>query len=452
MSRRRKNQLLSVALGATLIVPSTAQAQERTAPRPPAASPATASASEAEGSAEKKEGAVEIAPNERISVVRGATGRGAKSHTVQQGDTLWGITQRYHRDPYQWPEVWSYNPHITNPHWIFPGDTVYLNDPAGGSGSRDAYGLTKEAGIIVLAAGYYTDEDLKGAGRVMFSPEEKRLITLTDEVYVTWRDEEQRKAVAPGDQFSVYRRLKPTEDIEDGEVRAHKLQLVGTINVVYNDGETLPTAVVTNSYFEIERGDIIMPLSETLVRLKATGVGGQVEGRIMDAFDALTILGEQQYVLLDRGSDDGVVAGQRLLVFEQREGLYPLDKREKDDDEEEDEDELSEEEQEELKRARREWRHPESRSWPLGSPPRAPVYPDPDDLEEIAGPEDEEDEEEEEDEENDPFNPENYNVEDLPRRLIGEILVLQTRGKFSTGLVIQSARELSINDRIRSGP
>ena len=54
------------------------------------------------------------------------------SHTVKEGDTLWDITQTYYGDPYRWPQVWSYNPEITNPHWIYPDATVQLR-PGDGS-------------------------------------------------------------------------------------------------------------------------------------------------------------------------------------------------------------------------------------------------------------------------------------------------------------------------------
>src|SRR5205085_9844333 len=47
-------------------------------------------------------------------------------HVVRKGDTLWDICFYYFNDPWQWPKVWSYNPQITNPHWIYPGDLVRL--------------------------------------------------------------------------------------------------------------------------------------------------------------------------------------------------------------------------------------------------------------------------------------------------------------------------------------
>ena len=48
----------------------------------------------------------------------------AEVHSVVKGDTLWDLSQRYLGSPWYWPKVWSYNPEIANPHWIYPGNRV----------------------------------------------------------------------------------------------------------------------------------------------------------------------------------------------------------------------------------------------------------------------------------------------------------------------------------------
>ena len=43
---------------------------------------------------------------------------------VEEGDTLWDISEEVRGRPERWPRVWALNPEITNPHWLFPGDVI----------------------------------------------------------------------------------------------------------------------------------------------------------------------------------------------------------------------------------------------------------------------------------------------------------------------------------------
>jgi hypothetical protein len=70
----------------------------------------------------------EAGPAPEGSAATADQGRGSvpppDTYTVRPGDTLWDLSGRFLNNPWYWPKVWSFNPEITNPHWIDPGNVL----------------------------------------------------------------------------------------------------------------------------------------------------------------------------------------------------------------------------------------------------------------------------------------------------------------------------------------
>lgn len=47
-------------------------------------------------------------------------------YTVQRGDSLWSISSRYLKNPWEWKTLWRANPNIQNPNRLYPGAVLIL--------------------------------------------------------------------------------------------------------------------------------------------------------------------------------------------------------------------------------------------------------------------------------------------------------------------------------------
>lgn len=363
-----------------------------------------------------------------------------KTHDVVDGDTLWDLSTTYLSDPFMWPQLWSYNPQITNPHWIYPGDVICI-EPCSFEAAQlttvpepvsDAFDLgfiaKMNARGAIIVPGYYISELPETRGHVLYSNQEKHLLAPGDEVQVDWIDEEMRKKVSVGQRFTVFKQSKPVLD-DDGDPMAYKLIRLGAIQLIDVNKESLSTARIIQASREIERGDLIIPNNDLVFSVKNVKNTKSQEGRIIDTLDLTNELGEQQYVIINRGIEDGVAPGNRWVVFEQREGLDLLEQgsqthtqyaTEKDKSYDEDDDDRDMRDGE----IERENEH----SWVLGHQPYTPTWPENDELEEYEDRE--------------------YTTDDLPLRKIGEVLVIDARDKFCTGIILDSTHEVQIDTRV----
>ena len=100
----------------------------------------------------------------------------------------------YLRDPWDWPEVWYINPHIRNPHLIYPGDKLALaygsERPAAGPAGRGERPAARAAAAQHADLGRDPDDPLLAIAAFL----ERPTVLTTDEVaaaphVVAFRDE-----------------------------------------------------------------------------------------------------------------------------------------------------------------------------------------------------------------------------------------------------------------------
>jgi hypothetical protein len=240
----------------------------------------------------------------------------ANVHTVRKGDTLWDICDAYFRNPYQWPRIWSYNPQIQNPHWIYPGDqvrlrsgaAVVLNDtpaPTGGS-IVDRRRQVPSGTIFLRNEGFIEDEAQMHWGEINGSHEDKMFLTDLDEVYLKINGDREIKI---GQELTVYR---PIRKAGDGKI----VQIQGTVKVdQWNAKDRVARARVVETLDVIERGARIGPVTRKFEVVPPLRNENDVRARILTSVVPHNIYGQNQVVFIDKGDQDGLKPGNRLFLI-----------------------------------------------------------------------------------------------------------------------------------------
>ncbi|MEO0325910.1 MAG: LysM domain-containing protein [Myxococcota bacterium] len=241
-------------------------------------------------------------------------------YVVRPGDTLWDITGRFLGDPYEWPRVWSYNPEITNPHWIYPLDRLRLREPGGATtlGTAPSASIAPArrpaAAVVLEAQGFLDPQALENAGEIVGAPEEQMLLSVYDEVYVSFEGETTPR---PGTLYSIFRQV-PDED-RLPEEQGQLVRILGTVRLEdYDEVRGVGRATIVEAVDPIERGFRVAEIPRTLE------LGTRVPSRVDAVTEVAATLrprelnGSGQVVFLNIGESTGVQTGNRVFIT--REG------------------------------------------------------------------------------------------------------------------------------------
>lgn len=266
-----------------------------------------------------------------------------QSYTVQKGDTLWGISGKFLRDPWRWPEVWRMNrDQIRNPHLIYPGDVVRLDfvdgQPrlslaAGSAAPRETLRISptvrstpldREA-IPTIPPGDIEPflsrplvtgpEGLQGAAEIVAGRDRQRVVRGEgDRIYVVGVDP------AGGALWHIYRPAGVIRSHDLKEQLGNEYRYLGTGRV--ERFAEVSTVLIENAVEEIQIGDRLVPAPrETILNYAPHAPVRDVDGRIIATIADTVEMGRGSIVTIDKGTRDGVDVGTVLAVYR---GVAPI--------------------------------------------------------------------------------------------------------------------------------
>jgi hypothetical protein len=263
-------------------------------------------------------------------------------YTVKQGDTLWDISQRFIKDPYYWPNLWSNNPAIGNPHLIYPGQKLRIYDgrieivPVGETAGNVGAAVVTPDEILLIptyggAKSFISSTEVESLGTLVDTVDNRVMVTTGDTVFLEMKD---LAAVKPGDVFELITmgpkifhpavEKKFGHQVSDHSIGFQTIQL-GLVEIT----EVTPSvavATITNALREIKRGSKLRPYRQVPDRIPRILADQILEGYIVSDDIGKLAMGQWEAILIDIGEDSGLQVGHELDLYRQRQATEEADK------------------------------------------------------------------------------------------------------------------------------
>ena len=249
-------------------------------------------------------------------------------YVVQKGGTLWGLSERFFSDPYFWPNLWSRNQTIGNPHFIYPGqklrilpdriESVTNQQPPPPSAQSTGKTVTpplpesisEKTFSVTGSEGFLTEDELTGVGRIVATNHDWVMVGAGDTVYT---DIGANRDGRTGERFSIFSSQEViTHPIRQVTV-GRKIIPLGTLELT----AVTPTgsrAVITGSFREISSGALLLPWRNGRQEIPLKGSVTDLSGIILDSLPGIKAIGTGEVVYLDLGKSQGVQVGNLLYV------------------------------------------------------------------------------------------------------------------------------------------
>lgn len=270
-------------------------------------------------------------------------------HIVVKGDTLWDICKTYYNNPFLWPKLWAKNPHISNPHLIYPGDRIelYPEEELIAEVKKEEItkkeekseqvpvkeekaevkreekveipgGAIKEEGnyyyySMIASCGLVMDEKPAYFARIAGDGSAKEIFGEGDILYADFLEE---REFGSGSRFSIVRVERKIVHPVKGGFSGYLISILGQAELIELKGNTGKIRIV-QSFSPIRRGDGLITYLYLDPKIQIKESTGKVSGYIIDNKNGLDLLGEGDVVYIDLGSRDGIERGSIFSIVKE---------------------------------------------------------------------------------------------------------------------------------------
>jgi hypothetical protein len=260
-------------------------------------------------------------------------------YIVKKGDTLWGLSDRFIKDPYYWPDLWANNTgKILNPHFIYPGqrlkiypDRIEVESAPKAAPAEKTVEAAKAEPLPVAAApaelpeqvveerrftvnggeGFIAGSDFRPVGLVIAGQHNRQIFAVDDVIYTDIGRAQKGKV---GDRFTAYKKHAAISHPVTNQILGYRVVPLGVIQLT-EMAEKSSKAIITDTFLEIEPGAALLPYANRKkeVALKAPEL--DLSGYIVETKSGIQAIAAGDIAYIDLGERQGAKPGNLLYVI-----------------------------------------------------------------------------------------------------------------------------------------
>lgn len=251
-------------------------------------------------------------------------------YVVVKGDTLWGISGRYLKKPWNWPRLWQMNrDEVKNPHLIYPGDVLVLTWVNG----QPRLGLERNRREVKLSPQVRIEDQDRALPSIPAKAIEPflsrplivdidsfsrapRLVAGSDEhVAMSSGDRAYAMGLDQGGSWQSYRPNKPLRDPDSGETLGYEVTYGGDL-AVEKMGDEVQSLRVRKVAEEILVGDrLVKAPRDYFVSYVPHPPEKMVQGKIISTPNGVAGAAQYYNVAINLGQRDGLETGHVLDIL-----------------------------------------------------------------------------------------------------------------------------------------
>lgn len=260
-------------------------------------------------------------------------------YVVKKGDTLWGLSDRFMKDPHYWPNLWARNPEkVGNPHFIFPGQKLRVypdrleiepvkkaeTPPVATPGEPVAPPVAPVAEVaeqpdtpvaerhftVNGGEGFIAGGSFKPSGFIIAGQHNRQIFAEDDLVYT---DIGRNLGGKVGDRFTIFKNYGAVSHPLTNQILGFRVAALGTLQLTEMEKKS-SKALITSSFMEIEPGSALIPYRSMKKEIALRGADLDLTGYIVETRTGNNAIAAGDIAYIDLGERQGVRVGNLLYV------------------------------------------------------------------------------------------------------------------------------------------